>query len=348
MEAYQKTEPATKPARDLILLKAILAAFGGALIGGILSMDGLEKLGVLLLYPVVTALAAEVACTAGRRQTGVMLTVLSLVPSVVSAIAARSGGVIPTVAAALAVPLGALLLALIQRQKLGGFLSCAVVSASLILVLYASLCLDGIVSGKGAFAALQAWFKEGMVDPLKSVADAYIAEGLDTDGLVAGLLAEVETIPELVPSLATGLICYNGCFVGTGTVLLFFAFTRKHREELGIRAPGRFATWSMPKSVTLPIILLYIAATIMAYAGMSNGYAIYYTVQYLFLLPFTLQGLAMVDYLLSFIKKRRTLVRVLVFVGIGLLYQLVMQVLMYIGLFEQLFRVRERRRRASV
>lgn len=290
----------------------------------------------LFTAPAVAALAAAAMCRLGERPGARLL--LPLLPPLLALplVWPGAGGVI----AVLMLPATALAIWLLQKRRLGGFLTATACAVLAIAALYALVCLPGILDGTGAFAAAQAVVAE---------AGEFLLQGLAPLRNVAGYAEEIQMLEKLcnaiylaVPSLLIGMLCLLGAGIGFFAVVLFFACTRAHRDACGIAAPKPFRFWSIPKRYTIGIVLLYGTALLLYLFGYANAEAVYNTVSALLGFPLLVQGLALVAFLLSLRKKRSVALSVIVFTIIGVLFPLTYSMLSTVGLFDQFIRFRER------
>lgn len=344
MEVYRQNNEMMGP-REPLAVKALLGALAGVFTGLMLGVGtGLIRVYALLFYPAAVALGADVLQSIGRRKGAETLLALVLVPGTVLAMLHPQQGLLSAVMGALLLPAGVLTLGLLQRKHMGGFFTAAGVTGVTVALLYGMLCMPGVLSGEGAFTQMQQEITAAEAPLVEMLLEMQGATTVEAEQqMISQFLSVLQEVPATVPYVAAGEICFYGGVSGFLSTLLFFAFTRKYRVALGVNAPSHFRLWTMPKSFTVPVLLLSVAGFIMALTGTDNGHAVYNTITLLFEVPFIVMGIAMLDYLLSLLPRRNTLWKVLVFVGIGVLFTAVANVLMMIGLFEQVFRIREKR-----
>lgn len=344
MEVFQQNNEILEP-KEPLTAKALLGALSGVLAGLMLGAGtGLVRVYALLFYPVAIALGADVLQSIGRRKGAEVLLAMVMVPGTVLAALHPERGLLSVAMGTLLLPMGILTLGMLQRKHMGGFFTAAGVTGVTVALVYGMLCMPGILSGEGAFTQMQQEITAAEAPFVEMLLEMRGAATVEAEQqMISQFLSVLQEIPDMVPYVAAGEICFYGGMAGFLSTLLFFAFTRKYRNALYIAAPSRFQLWTMPKSFTVPVLLLSAFGFIMALTGTDNGHAVYNTITLLFEVPFIVMGLAMLDYLLSLLPRRNTLWKVLVFVGVGVLFTAVANILMMIGLFEQVFRVREKR-----
>jgi len=171
---------------------------------------------------------------------------------------------------------------------------------------------------------------------------AAIAVTAETEAAMAQYVQLLDATVLAIPDMAAGIICLFGSVAGILSVVCFFAFTRKHREALGIPAPKPFRLWSIPRAWTKGIMFLYVLAFVLMIADYANAAAVHNTVMQLLSVPLIVQGLAMIAFLLSMRKYPSKSLNAVIFTAIGVLFAIVQSMLTMIGLFEQVMRMRER------
>jgi uncharacterized protein YybS (DUF2232 family) len=203
--------------------------------------------------------------------------------------------------------------------------------------LYAAVCLPGILDGRGAFTDIQT--------AVGAQADSYrsfIAQMPYTDPRVAAYFSDkFDELYQAVPSLVVSALCIFAAVLSMSNLLLFRLLCKKH-PEIAISPMRKFRDWSLPRSMTLGLFVLLIGSLVLEWTGWAYAEGLSNTANALVGMPFLLQGLCVLDFLISRLKKRVALTRTMSYIGIGLLFSLAQMPLIIIGCFEQLFRFRDR------
>ena len=207
--------------------------------------------------------------------------------------------------------------------------------------LYVAACVPGILDGRGAFADIQAAMG-AMFDSYRSI----IAQMPSADAEVAAYLSDsFDALYQAAPSLVVSAFCIFASILGLGNLLFFRLFCRKH-PEISISPMRKFRDWSLPRSMTFGLLSLLIGSLVLSWTGWTFADGMSNTVNVLVGMPFLLQGLCVLDFLLSRSKKHIARNRTLTYVGVGVLFGFVQTPLILIGCFDQFFRFRERLRGA--
>ncbi|MEA4869698.1 MAG: DUF2232 domain-containing protein [Christensenella sp.] len=205
--------------------------------------------------------------------------------------------------------------------------------------LYAAVCLPGILAGRGAFADVQR-----AMDTILSLYRSAMAQTPELSAEVKTLFAQaLDTFQAEVPNLIVSALCIFAGLFGLGNLLFFRLFCRKHKE-IEISPMRAFRDWTLPRSMTFGLFVLLIGSLALEWAGWAFAEGFSNTVNALVGMPLLLQGLCVVDFLLSRSPKNATLGRALTYTGIGILFSFAQTPLILIGCFEQIFRFRDRMR----
>lgn len=316
----------------------LLAAVSGVLAALCFATPGCILLAVLL-WPAAGALQARVLTGIKAGEGPGAVAVLPIVLTVASVFLAAEGDGVRLAASALTVPLTAVVLTAVQRKKLGGIYSCMGAAGCGIVGIYAIVCLPGILSGAGAFTAVKELFA-GYAAELKEEVALFAGEALKD--VVADFAEQVDALVDLVPDVTTGMIFLTGFIGGLGTVLLYFALTRKKRETLDLAVPGRVADWTVPKVIFRPLFIFYLVAAVLYMFDVANAASIYYVVSVTFSFVTVINGFATAEWLLEKIRRKRGLFRALAYVLTAALPMLAVSPLSTLGFIDCVFHIRRR------
>lgn len=232
----------------------------------------------------------------------------------------------------------------LQKRKAGGFNSAFAAAASGILGLYCAICLPGILSGAGAFAASEAAFRE-TESILKEILAASATK--ETQPMIDQYLAAFSAYSDSIPTVIVPGICMIGCASGLANTLFFRAFIRKQAPALGIPPLTPFRKWQIPSSFTFGLAILLVGTLIVHLTGSEYYSGISTTVSSLIAFPMGIQGLCFIDYLIARSSRNHTVKRVLIYTACAVFLPLLLTMLVMAGCFEQVFRVRQKLDRGS-
>lgn len=227
-----------------------------------------------------------------------------------------------------------------QKRRMGNAYTVAVGAGLSLVALYCMVCLPGILAGEGAFRAVQDVFAESFLYMREALA-AVPAEMAEMAALTGEYLDAFE---EAIPSLVVPVLCIMAGVLGLSNLLFFRLFARK--QDFGLARLRPFSDWEIPRSVTGGLVLLIIASFVLRLLDWEFAASFSATINVVLGFPLILQGLALIDFFLKRVQGRRTLIRTITFVAIGLLFALLQTVLMLVGCLEQVFRLRQRIRSA--
>ena len=232
----------------------------------------------------------------------------------------------------------------LQKRKAGGFYSAFAAAAAAVLGLYCAICLPGILSGAGAFAAAEEAFRETeavMEEILSASATA------ETQPLIDQYLTTFHAYASSIPTFLVPGICMAGCACGLSNTLFFRLFIRRDASALGLSPMTPFRKWEVPSSFTLGLAILLVGSLIVRLTGSEYYSAISSTVSALIAFPMGLQGLCLIDYLIQRSRRNHTVKRVLIYTACALLLPVLASMLVMGGCFEQVFRIRQKMEQAS-
>ena len=232
---------------------------------------------------------------------------------------------------------GGILLLRMQKKKQSGFHTAGVTAAFSIAMLYLASCLEGVISGAGAFTAIRAFANNVAQEVMAMLASALRPENavpLETYG------AFFENFDDTVVLMLVPALCICGCVIGLSNTLFFRLFVKKDREALGLMPMRPLREWSIPKEYSIGITVMLVGAMILMFMGSESSDAVSTTVIALVSFPLTIQAIAFIDWLIvrkgTHIAFKRTLMAILI-VG---LFNFISNLLVTIGVFEQIFHAR--------
>ena len=226
-----------------------------------------------------------------------------------------------------------------QAKGVGWFNTAAALSAGSILILYLCVCLPGILSGEGAFAAVQASIDEFMAI-LRPMAEAQV-QSMDAS---RGELVELyfDSMATAASTTLVPMLCLGGMALGLSNTLFFRLFCRGMQPPAAPMRP--FRRWSIPQGYTVGIFVLLIGSVALEFTGADYSYALSNTVNILVGVPLVIQGLCVVDdwIVVRARGKKPGGKRVLVYLPLGLVVLLWPTPLMLLGCLEQVAHLRGR------
>lgn len=318
MENFNQQQPRAKWPGWIVLVIAVVVAFAAAYVPFLLILaPALWAYAGARTKPVLMALPAAVFAA-------VMFT---LDPAIVA------GGLS---GAALLV---AILVYVLLTHRFGNADTALVLSGVFLVGLYTAICMPGVLAGRGAFADIQAALL-GLKSFYASAATQMPQLGEDGIKLVSSMM---DAIYEAVPTNFVAVLCIFASVLGLGNLLFFRAFCRKD-ETISLSPMRPFRDWTMPKSMTFGLFFMLILSLILEFTEWTFAASFSATANVLLAIPLFLQGLSVIDFFIVRSKKNVSMLRTLVYVGIGLLYQFVLVPLVLVGCFDQIFRMRERMR----
>lgn len=228
----------------------------------------------------------------------------------------------------------------LQKNKFSGFDTVFYTALLLGGMLYLSLTLPGLLSGKGAFSAIKdsaqqiaASFKEA-ISALPEAKKDFLNQSV----LSAGL----ESLPNLIIMSLVPCCCLISGALSFSNVLFFRLFIKKHRSELGLPPFRKFSLWNVPRSYIFGTGILLLGSIVLDFMESESADAVLLVSLSLFTFPLLIQGLSLIDWFLQKgngnIRKKRLLVYVLV----GILFRYTFTILVTLGVIEQFLRLRER------
>lgn len=246
----------------------------------------------------------------------------------------------PVAAAAIALltALPALIFYVMQSRRAGNSYTLAVAAAACILVLYAAVCLPGILNGSGAFAGAQAFVDRALAASRETA--AAMLSGASSGDVLASYDAYIQSISEAVPASTVSVLCFAGILIALANFLLFRLFVRRIKPAITPLRAFRF--WAVPQTFSAGIFVFLLGSLALELFGADYAPGVSSTVNVLVGIPLMLQGLSVVDFLIVRRGGRVQTRRALFYVAIGLLLPLLQTALMLLGCMEQLLRYRDR------
>lgn len=224
-----------------------------------------------------------------------------------------------------------------QTKRIGNAYTLAAVSGIASVCLYALVCLPGILSGEGAFTAVQGVLDES-VAAFRALTDAMgtlPVENADT------FYQSLDAYVKMLPTFIVPALCIGGGVLGLSNFLFFRLFCRGKGYSITPLRPFKY--WAIPRDLTTGLIVMLLGSFIMSLTGWDYADALSNTVNVLVGMPLLLQGLCVLDFLLS--RKadgKETTRRVLTYLVTGLLFVVLQTPLIMLGCFDQVFRFRTR------
>jgi hypothetical protein len=232
-----------------------------------------------------------------------------------------------------------LLLLLLLTRGFSNSETVLILCGAFLLTLYGAICLPSLLDGKEAFAAIQS--RVGDLRALYRASEAQMSQ-ISPDS-IALILQTMDAMYDAVPAGFVAVLCVFASVLGLGNLLFFRAFCRK-QAQIKLSPMRAFRDWTLPRSMTLGLFALLIGSIILELSGWTFAESFSITVNTLLGIPLFLQGICVVDFLISRMQKNHAVVRTIMYTGFGVLYQLVIFPLVLIGCFDQIFRIRERMR----
>ncbi|MEA4914907.1 MAG: DUF2232 domain-containing protein [Christensenella sp.] len=231
----------------------------------------------------------------------------------------------------------AVILYVLMTRRFSNSDTALLLSGVFLLGLYASVCLPGVLAGRGAFADIQSemsslitFYKESLAQ-MPQLDATMSKSALDTMNLMY----------ESVPTSFVGVLCVFASILGLSNLLFFRLFCRKH-PEITISPMRAFREWTLPRSMTLGLFLMLIGSLIAELAGWTFADSFAVTANILVAIPLFLMGLCVTDFFIARTKKNVTITRVLVYAGFAFFYYYLYYPLLLLGCFDQIFRLRLR------
>jgi uncharacterized protein YybS (DUF2232 family) len=244
---------------------------------------------------------------------------------------------------AVALTAGALIAALLLCTLLtNGFSNSdtvLIVCGVFLVMLYGAICLPELMNGRAAYASMQAHV--GDLRALYQNAGAQMSQ-INPEAMKLFM----QMLDSMYDAVAIGFVAFLAVIasmLGLGNLLFFRAFCRK-QEGIKLSPMRAFRDWTLPRSMTLGLFALLIGSISLEFTGWAFAESFSVTANYLLGIPLFLQGISVVDFMISRTPKNHTVVRTLVYIGLGILYQLVIYPLVLVGCFDQIFRLRDRLR----
>lgn len=225
----------------------------------------------------------------------------------------------------------------LQTRRVNNTYTALTLSGLLLFGFYLSVCLPGILSGRGAFTDIQQ-----TVGTLLNDYRTAAAEVVGSDAEAAATVKQyLDAFYAAVPNLVVPVLCAFAGAMGLSNLLFFRLFCRKH-TEISLPPMRAFRFWTLPRSMVFGLFALLIGSLILEWSGWQYAEGFTNTVNVLIGMPLVLQGLCVLDFLLARSSKNVTVSRAITYVFVGILFGLLEMPLMLVGCFDQLFRIRDR------
>jgi len=225
----------------------------------------------------------------------------------------------------------------LQQKKSGGFHTAAITAAIAIAALYLSTCLEGVISGAGAFAASEQ-YAAAVADEITALIET---SGLpEAETFLETYGAFLEGFEDMFVLLLVPMLCVCGCILGLSNTLLFRLFIRRDREAFDLVPFRPLRDWSIPKEYSIGITVMLIGSMILLFMETEFSDAVSTTVITLISFPLTVQAFAFIDWLIVRKGTRIAFKRTLMIILIVGLYNFISNILVTVGIFEQIFHAR--------
>ena len=208
-----------------------------------------------------------------------------------------------------------------------------------LVTLYTAICVPGLLEGRAAYADIQAVMGDARAIYLAGIAQYPQL----TPEAVKTVQQMVDALYDAVPTMFVAVLCILASALGLCNLLFFRAFCRK-QAQIKLSPMRAFRDWSLPRSMTFGLFAILIGSVVLELTGWEFAESFSVTANYLLCIPLFLQGLSVVDFMLSRAPKNVTAVRTLAYIGIVVLNQLLLLPLVIMGAFDQIFHVRDRMR----
>lgn len=207
---------------------------------------------------------------------------------------------------------------------------------------YGLVCMPGILSGDGAFAAVQAVVDDSiaLMQDMTKTAQAMGAV-LDPNALKV-LDSYYATLSADTPKLVVPLLAVFASVTGLANVLFFRLFVRRRAEEFHLLPLHAFRDWRVPSGLTVGLFLMLIGALILNFAGWDYAEGLSNTVEILAVMPFMLQGVCVTDFLIMRRSKNPAAMRTIIYILMVILFGAFRTPLLIVGAMDQLFHLRDR------
>ncbi len=224
-----------------------------------------------------------------------------------------------------------------QTKRVSNTYTALTLAGVFLLGLYICVALPGVLSGDGAFAAVQSVMDE-MIDFYR----AALSQSGNADAEYISLINEyLDAFSDAVPTYIVPVLCVSASVSGLGNLLFFRLFCRKH-TEISLAPMRAFRYWTLPRSMMLGLLLMLVGSLVFEWSDWTFSDSLGNTVNVLVGMPLLLQGLCVVDFLLKRSNKNVTTLRAVVYTAIGVLFSIAQMPLILIGCFEQIFHFRNR------
>lgn len=230
------------------------------------------------------------------------------------------------------------LLCWLQTGRTGNVYTALALSGVAAVCLYLVFCLPGILSGEGAFAAIQA-----EADQIMATWEELLQSMPEITALPADTVKTyMQAFRDTIASMVVPMVCMFGGIAGLSNLLFFRLFSRKQAAAFGLVPLRPFRMWAIPHNLTSGLFFLLIGALALELFEWDYSVALTNTVNIIVSMPLMLQGLCVIDYFLYSKSKNVVAARVIAYIAIGLLIWILQMPLMVLGCFEQIFRLRTR------
>lgn len=224
--------------------------------------------------------------------------------------------------------------AMIRKNK--GYFDTAFAGAALYTVtFYLMISLPDIRSGGVAFEHITALFSEVFqqsIASMQAMPSMFTAEQ-------ANLMEEMaRSIIGGLPVYLPAVFCVGGGIASL--VNLLICTWRSRKAGAALRPMRRFAYWRIPRDFVMGIIIMALGALVASALHVANMDAVAAAITALAALPFVVQGICVVVFVLQFSRSGAAIVMFCIFVV--LMLPMSIPLLLALGIIEQLFHLRRR------
>ena len=177
-----------------------------------------------------------------------------------------------------------------QTKRIGNAYTALLTGGAAAAMLYVCVCGPGILSGAGAFAAVQAIMDESaalLMETVSAMPDL-------PAGFTAAYGETLDYMRAYASDAVVPLICAAAGAIGLSNLLFFRLFCGKRAEGLAPMRP--FRLWAVPRGMTGGMLIMLIGALVLEMTEWEYGAALAATVNVIVGMPLVLQGLCLIDF----------------------------------------------------
>ncbi len=231
-----------------------------------------------------------------------------------------------------------------QVKRIGNAYTTLIAGGMALLSLYLCVCLPGILSGEGAFAAVKAAVNESAA----LLGEMFASVPSAPEGFAAYYQQQIDLVRNSVEMVVVPMLCIAAGVVGLSNLLFFRLFARKRTQEMGLLPLRPFRLWAIPRSMTKGMFFMLIGALVVLWIDWDYAMALSTTVNVMVGMPLALQGLCMIDFLIVRSGKNIATRRVLIYTLAAVALLIMQTPLVLLGCFDQIFQFRARAAKGPV